>query len=65
MDIESDHRQLQIIAKKPMASMPKRLQRIFLKMMRYCYTLVYKPGKEQVLADTLSRAYLELKSRDK
>ena len=60
VDIESDHRPLQIIAKKPMANMPKRLQRIFLKMMRYCYTLAYKPGKELVLADTLSRAYLEL-----
>ena len=55
--IESDHRPLQIIAKKPIGSAPKRLQRMFLRMQRYEYTIGYRPGKELLIADTLSRAH--------
>ena len=48
---------MQIIAKKPIGSAPKRLQRMFLRMRRYEYTIGYWPGKELLIADTLSRAH--------
>lgn len=35
----------------------KRLQRMFLRLQRYNYELVYHKGSEMVLADTLSRAF--------
>ena len=31
---------------------------MLLQLQRYTFTLVYKPGKDMVLADTLSRAYI-------
>ncbi|PFX21905.1 Retrovirus-related Pol polyprotein from transposon 17.6 [Stylophora pistillata] len=56
--IESDHKPLEAIVKKALASAPLRLQRILLRMQKYDYTLEYKPGKELVLPDMLSRAPL-------
>ena len=56
--IESDHKPLEAIVKKALASTPSRLQRILLTMQKYDYTLEYKPGKELVLPDMLSRAPL-------
>ena len=56
--IESDHKPLEAIVKKALASAPPRLQRILLRMQKYDYMLEYKPGKELVLPDMLSRAPL-------
>ena len=56
--VESDHKPLEIIHKKPLIAAPKRLQRMLLALQKYDYTIVYKKGKEMYLADTLSRAYL-------
>ena len=56
MAIESDHKPLEAIVKKPLAAAPPRLQRILLRMQKYDYVLEYKPGKELVLPDMLSRA---------
>ena len=53
--IESDHKPLEAIVKKPLAAAPPRLQRILLRMQKYDYALEYKPGKELVLPDMLSR----------
>ena len=55
--IETDHKPLISISKKALASAPKRLQRLLLRLQRYTFNLVYRPGSELVLADTLSRAY--------
>ena len=55
MDVESDHKPLEIIVKKPLATAPPRLQRI---LQKCDYTLEYKPGRELVLPDMLSRAPL-------
>ena len=52
--IESDHKPLEAIVKKPLAAAPPRLQRILLRMQKYDYALEYKPGKELVLPDMLS-----------
>ena len=54
--IDSDHKPLEAIVKKPLAAAPPRLQRILLRMQKYDYALEYKPGKELVLPDMLSRA---------
>ena len=40
---------------KPIHAAPPRLQRMLLRLQHYDYTLLYKPGKEMVLADCLSR----------
>ena len=54
----SDHKPLEIISKKPLATAPKRLQRLLLRLQQYAVEIRYKPGPEMFLADTLSRAYL-------
>ncbi|CAG2226647.1 unnamed protein product [Mytilus edulis] len=57
--VTSDHKPLESILKKPLHCAPKRLQRMMLQLQKYNIELVYKPGKEMYLADTLSRAYLK------
>ena len=57
--VESDHKPLEAIMKKALAAAPPRLQRMLLQLQKYSFTLHYKPGKEMVLADTLSRAYID------
>ena len=56
--VESDHKPLESIFKKPLLSAPKRLQRMLLQLQRYNIKLVYKPGTQMYIADTLSRAYM-------
>ena len=41
-----------------MAEAPPRLQRMLLQLQKYSFDLKFKPGKEMVLADTLSHAYI-------
>ena len=55
----TDHKPLISIYKKPLASAPKGLQRLLLRLHQYDVDLRYKPGSEMYLADTLSRAYLK------
>ena len=55
--IETDHKPLITIVKKPLHAAPARLQRMLLQLQRYDLQFVYKKGKELFLADTLSRAY--------
>ena len=59
--VESDHRPLEQIHKKNLAMAPPRLQRMLLRLQVYDCSIVYKPSKEMVIADTLSR----LSSQDK
>ncbi|XP_023816251.1 uncharacterized protein LOC111948290 [Oryzias latipes] len=56
--VQSDHKPLENIVKKPLLSAPKRLQRMMLRIQKYDVDVVYVPGKDMLLADTLSRAYL-------
>jgi hypothetical protein len=55
--VETDHKPLLAIHKKSLAAAPKRLQRMLLRLQRYDFKLVYRPGNEMLLADTLSRAF--------
>ena len=54
----TDHKPLEMIAKKPLAAAPKRLQRLMMRLMQYDVEIKYRRGAEMYLADTLSRAYL-------
>ena len=54
----SDNKPLEPISKKPLATAPKRLQRLLLRLQQYDVEIRYKPGPEMYLADTLSRTYL-------
>uniref|UniRef100_A0A8C7YWC8 Gypsy retrotransposon integrase-like protein 1 n=1 Tax=Oryzias sinensis TaxID=183150 RepID=A0A8C7YWC8_9TELE len=56
--VQSDHKPLENIVKKPLLSAPKRLQRMMLRIQKYDVDVMYVPGKDMLLADTLSRAYL-------
>ena len=56
MQVESDHKPLETILKKPLAEAPKRLQRMMLELQRYDFEVHYRKGVELYVADTLSRA---------
>ena len=56
--IETDHKPIVQIFRKSLVDCPLRLQRMFIKLQKYDIQLKFKPGKEQFIADTLSRAYL-------
>ena len=55
--VESDHRPLEFIFRKPLSQAPPRLQKMLLQLQEYDINLVHKKGKEMYLADALSRAY--------
>ena len=58
--IESDHKPLEAIMKKPLHVAPLRLQRMLVQLQRFPgITVVYKQGEILHLADALSRAHLE------
>lgn len=59
VNIETDHKPLEPIFTKPLASAPKRLQMMLLHLQQYNLTVRYKKGKDLHLADTLSRAYIQ------
>ncbi len=51
----TDHKPLEMIWKKPLASAPPRLQRLLVKLLGYDFDVQYKPGNTMILADVLSR----------
>ena len=53
--VESDHKPLEMIHQKSLASAPPRLQRMSLQLQRYDLTIKYRPGKDMLLTDALSR----------
>ena len=55
--IETDHKPLVSITRKPIHLAPKCLQRMLLKFQKYDINLEYKRGKEMYLADALSTLY--------
>ncbi|CAI6377494.1 unnamed protein product [Macrosiphum euphorbiae] len=59
INIESDHKPLETIFKKPLDKTPARLQRMRIKLMAYDLNIIYKPGKFLKIADTLSRAHIK------
>ena len=59
IQVESDHKPLESIFKKPLHQAPMRLQRMLLRLQRYSLKVNYRPGKELHIADALSRAFLD------
>ena len=58
IEVETDHKPLVSIVKKSLTSVPSRLQRMLVRLQQYEIRMTYKPGKEMIIADALSRAYL-------
>lgn len=56
--VETDHKPIEAIKKKPIHCAPQRIQRMLLKVQPYALDIKYKPGKELHIADALSRDYL-------
>lgn len=54
--VGTDHKPLTAIVKQSLASVPKKLQKVLLRLRKHNYKLVYRPGTQTVIADTLSRA---------
>lgn len=61
--VESDHKPLEFIFKKSLNECPARLLRMRLKLQKYDLEIKYKPGKELLLADALSRNYLTVETQ--
>ena len=51
----TDHKPLEVISKKSLRSAPARLQRMLMRIQDFDFTIQYRPGKDMVLADLLSR----------
>lgn len=54
--VETDHKPLIPIFSKPLIDTPPRLQRMLLSLQKYDINLQYRPGRELIIADSLSRA---------
>ncbi|KAK3755128.1 hypothetical protein QZH41_005886 [Actinostola sp. cb2023] len=59
VEVETDHKPLEYLFKKPLTMAPPRLQRMMLQLQKYDLLVGYKPGKSLYIADTLSRAQLQ------
>ncbi|XP_046570037.1 uncharacterized protein LOC124278358 [Haliotis rubra] len=59
--VESDHKPLESIMKKPLTAAPARLQRMLLQLQKYDLRIVHVAGKDIPVADTLSRKFLTTK----
>ena len=55
--VQTDHKPLEIIFKKPLHQVSPRLQRMLLRLQKYDLTIRYVKGKHLYIADTLSRAH--------
>jgi len=61
VQVLSDHKPLMSIFTKPILTSPKQLQRMPLRLQKYSLKVVYKPGPQMFISDTLSRAALPLR----
>ena len=55
--VETDHKPLVPIFEKPLSKIPIRLQRMILRLQPFRIKLIYKPGKDLLIADSLSRDF--------
>ena len=62
--VESDHKPLENLHKKPLHSAPLKIQRIMLKLQPYTYTVRYERGTNIGFSDCLSRLPQPLEARD-
>ena len=57
--VESDHQPLQSIFKRSIVCAPQRIQCFLLRLQKYDFEVIFSPGKNLVVSDTLSRAPLQ------
>lgn len=58
--VESDHKPLETLNKRDIDDVTPRLQRMFMSLLKYPkLKIIFKPGKNMLVADCLSRAQLE------
>ena len=63
--IQTDHKPLiSLLGKKNLQELPARIQRFRMRLMKYNYTIEYVPGKELVVANTLSRSPVSLPTKE-
>lgn len=62
--IQNDHKPLERILIKPLSQAPKRLQDIIMKLFRYDIEFQFVRGSDLVIADALSRDYLDNDEKD-
>lgn len=58
VNVQSDHKPLEMIIKKPLHKASPRLQSMLLRLLKYHLKITYTPGSKMHIADALSRAYL-------
>ena len=63
VSVQTHHKPLECILKKPLCTAPPIVQRLMLRLQPYDFDLHYVQGKYMYLADTLSRAYIQSESR--
>ena len=56
--VQNDHKPLKAILNKPLSQGPKRLQAMKMRLHRYNINFEYLEGSRLLIADTLSRAYI-------
>ena len=56
VSVETDHKPLESLFKKPLSKAPQRIQRMMLRVQQYDLKVNYVPGNQLLIADTLSRA---------
>lgn len=56
--VKTDHKPLVNVFRKPLLSAPRRLQHMLLNLQRYNLRIEYVTGKDNVVADAISRAPL-------
>ncbi|XP_062713487.1 uncharacterized protein K02A2.6-like [Aedes albopictus] len=54
--VKTDHKPLVAVFRKPLLSAPRRLQHMLLNLQRYRLTIEFVTGKDNVVADAISRA---------
>jgi len=58
IEVETDHKPLKAIIKKPFHQAPVRFQKMILSVQKHSINVLYHPGKQLAIADAPSRAYL-------
>ncbi len=56
--VETGHKPLESILRNPLYTAPAKLQRMIMSIQRYAIQVTYRPSKELLIADALSRTPL-------
>ena len=64
VNVESDHKPLEVILQKPLSRAPRRLQSMMMRLQKYNFTVHYERGKNMHIADMLSRTSLPFECDD-